>query len=158
MVPILSLATISARESASFDEDNASAGGPQGPSSDEMEWESQIQTAIGIFERMSSYSLAAAKSKIVVEQLLHACKNMKRSGSDLPSTYQSQQQPERESLVGAFQGSLDNADFSALEFDAQEPGMDFLWDDMAWESMSGTLENMPFANPHDFEFEDTFEL
>lgn len=53
---------------------------------------------------------------------------------------------------------MDNADFSALEFDAQEPGMDFLWDDMAWESMSGTLENMPFANPHDFEFEDTFEL
>jgi hypothetical protein len=158
MVPILSLATISARESATFDDDNAPTGGSQGPSSDEVEWESQIRTAIGIFERMSSFSLAAAKSKIVVEQLLHACKHMKPSGSDLPPAYQSQEQPEREGLLGVFQGSLDNADFSALEFDAQEPGMDFLWDDMAWESMSGTLENMPFANPHDFEFEDTFEL
>jgi hypothetical protein len=36
--------------------------------------------------------------------------------------------------------------------------MDFLWDDMAWESMSGTFENMPFANPHTRDFEDVFEL
>ncbi|GAB7321947.1 hypothetical protein MBLNU13_g03012t1 [Cladosporium sp. NU13] len=158
MVPILSLATISAREGATSGENNASAGGLQDPSSDEREWESQIRTAIGIFDRMSSYSLAAVKSKIVVEQLLHACKHMKRSESDLPPADQSQEQLQREGFVGVFQGSLDNADFSALEFDAQEPGMDFLWDDMAWESMSGTLENMPFANPHDFEFEDTFEL
>lgn len=158
MVPILSLATISARENTTSEEGNASFGGPQDLSSDEGEWESQIRTAIGIFERMSSYSLAAVKSKIVVEQLLHACKHMKRSGSDLPPVHKSQEQPEREGLMAVFQGSLDNADFSALEFDAQEPGMDFLWDDMAWESMSGTLENMPFANPHDFEFEDTFEL
>lgn len=158
MVPILSLATISARASANSEEDNPSVGGPQDPSNDEREWESQIRTAIGIFERMSSYSLAAVKSKIVVEQLLHACKHMKRSGSDLPPVGQSQEHIDREGLMAVFQGSLDNADFSALEFDAQEAGMDFLWDDMAWESMSGTLENMPFANPHDFEFEDTFEL
>jgi hypothetical protein len=158
MVPILSLATISARESVTSEEGDTSVGGTQDPSSNEREWESQIRTAIGIFERMSSYSLAAVKSKIVVEQLLHACKNMKRSGSDMPSVYQSQDLPERDGFVAVFQGSLDNADFSALEFDGKEPGMDFLWDDMAWESMSGTLENMPFANPHDFEFEDTFEL
>jgi hypothetical protein len=158
MVPILSLATISARESVTSEKGDTSVGGTQDPSSDEREWESQIRTAIGIFERMSSYSLAAVKSKIVVEQLLHACKNMKRSGSDMSSVHQSQDLPERDGFVAVFQGSLDNADFSALEFDGQEPGMDFLWDDMAWESMSGTLENMPFANPHDFEFEDTFEL
>jgi len=158
MVPILSLATVSARESATSEEGNDSAGGAQDRSIDALEWEGQIRTAIGIFERMSSYSLAAVKSKIVVEQLLSACKNMKRSESDLPPVRQSQELPERDGLMGVFQGSLNNADFSSLEFDVQDADMDFLWDDMAWESMSGTLENMPFANPHDFEFEDTFEL
>ena len=76
----------------------------------------------------------------------------------MPPLHHAHDAPERDGFVGVFQGSLDNADFSTLEFDAQDSGMDFLWDDMAWESMSGTLENMPFANPHDFEFEDTFEL
>jgi hypothetical protein len=158
MVPILSLATLSGRERATANESTAAVGDEQDSSSDEKEWEGQIRTAIGIFERMSSYSLAAVKSKIVVEQLLHACKNMKRSGSDVPLADQPQELPERDGLMGAFQGSLGNADFSSFEFDVQDADMDFLWDDMAWESMSGTLENMPFANPHDFEFEDTFEL
>lgn len=158
MVPILSLATLSARDRATANEGSVAVGDDQVSLSDEQEWEAQIRTAIGIFERMSSYSPAAVKSKIVVEQLLHACKNVKRSGPDVPLDHQSQELFERDGLMGVFQGSSNNADFSALEFDAQDPDMDFLWDDMAWESMSGTLENMPFANPHDFEFEDTFEL
>ena len=158
MVPILSLAALSTVDRTVSDESGALASGDHGPSSDEREWETQVRTAIGIFDRMSSYSLAAAKSKIVVEQLLHACKHIKSPGSNVPPVSQTQERLEHDDSVIAFQGPLDTADFSALEFDAQDPNMDFLWDDMAWESMSGTLENMPFANPHHFEFEDTFEL
>jgi hypothetical protein len=158
MVPILSLAALSTGERAASDEDCRATSSDQALSSDECEWEAQIQTAIGIFDKMSSFSLAAVKSKIVVQQLLHACKRIKPHGSNAPPVHQSQVRPEHDGSVGVFQESLDTTDFSALEFDAQDPSMDFLWDDMAWESVSGTLENMPFANPHHFEFDDTFEL
>lgn len=149
MVPIMSLATLYTRECATSDEKSTAVGADQTPSDDEREWEAQVRTAIGLFERMSSFSLAAVKSKIVVEQLLHACKHIKTSGSDISLSQQPQEGSEYDSMFGVFQGSLDTADFSALEFDVQDPGMDFLWDD---------FENMPFANPHGFEFEDTFEL
>jgi hypothetical protein len=158
MVPILSLATLFARERTTSDKSKATIDDEQALSNEEHEWEGQVWTAIGIFEKMSSYSLAAVKSKIVVEQLLHACKHKTLPGSNGPHIRQSQERPQNDCLGGVIQESLANANFSALGFDAQDPGMDFLWDDMAWESMSVTLDNMPFTNPHDFEFEDTFEL
>ena len=158
MVPILSLATLSTGEHAASDESNTAVGGDQSPPSDASEWEAQIRTAIGIFDKMSSYSLAAVKSKIVVEQLLHACKKIKPTGSNVSHVDQPQVRLEHDDSIGLFPGSLDNADFSVLEFDTQDPNMDFLWDDMAWESVSGTFDNMPFANTHHFEFDDTFEL
>jgi hypothetical protein len=158
MVPLLSISALYASECTTSDDSREASDTDRAPSGEELEWQAQIQTAINLFERMSSFSLAAVKSKLVVEQLLHACKQIKSSGSNTMSNQQSHLRPDHESLVGDSQGLLNSTDFGTLDFNVQDLDMDFLWDDMAWESMSGTFENMPFANPHTRDFEDVFEL
>lgn len=158
MVPLLSLSALYTSEQAACGDGSAAADNDRAQSDEEREWQTQIQTAVGLFERMSSFSLAAVKSKLVVEQLLHACKRIKSPGVTVPQDQQSHARLDHESLLGDIRGPLENTDFGALEFNVQDLDMDLLWDDMAWESMSGTFDNMPFANPHTREFEDVFEL
>jgi hypothetical protein len=158
MVPLLSLSALYASERNTSDETHGASDTDRTPSNEEVEWQVQIQTAINLFERMSSFSLAASKSKLVVEQLLHTCKQIKLSGPSIMPNQQLHMRSDHESLVGNSQGLLDDTDFGTLDFNVQDLDMDLLWNDMAWESMSGTFENMPFANPHTKDFEDIFEL
>jgi hypothetical protein len=159
MVPLLSLSALYAGECPTSKESREAADTDRGQSDEEVEWRAQIQTAINLFERMSSFSLAAVKSKLVVEQLLHASKQIRLPVSDVLPNQHSHVRPDHTSLAGDSQTLLDDSElFGTLDFNVRDLDMDLLWDDMAWESMSGTFENMPFSNTHTRDFEDVFEL
>ena len=121
-----------------------------------VEWETQVKTAIRLFDRMSSYSLAATRSKIVIEQMLQACKDMSSAGSNASGAQQFQ--AEHSGAVGDFHLSSGSFGAGILDFDFQDPDMGFSWDDMAWESTSNTFENVPFADAYMREFQDAFEM
>jgi hypothetical protein len=107
---------------------------------------------------MSSYSLAAARSKTVVEQMLQACKDIKSAETNAA---RQEALPDTQShITDGVQSSSSNFGLGdgMPDFDLQDPDMGFLWDDMAWESTSNTFENVPFANAYMREFQDAFEM
>jgi hypothetical protein len=156
MVPLISLCTL--YTSPSTEHGDAEAGKtPKHVSADEAhEWQAQVQTAIRLFDRMSSYSLAASRSKTVVEQMLQACKDMSSAGSNKTEAHNFSVVPGN--MAEDFQLPSNNFSAGLLDFDFQDPDMGFSWDDMAWESTSNTLENVPFADAYMREFQDAFEM
>ena len=158
MVPLISLSTLYTSPKPTPVE-HSTATELRGDSSGEtFEWQAQVQTAIGLFDRMSQYSLAAARSKIVVEQMLQACKDMESATSDAAGARQEIPPDEEGVIFGDFQSTLNSFNEGTLDFDLQDPDMGFLWDDMAWESTSNSLENVPFADAYMREYQDAFEM
>lgn len=156
MVPLISLSTLYTSPIATSDETEPTTRTNAVSKDEPLEWQSQVQTAIGLFERMSPYSLAATRSKVVVEQMLQACKGMSAVESNTTETRHVPAEPG--SMVLESQSSLNNFSVGLPDFDFQDPDMGFSWDDMAWESTSNTFENVPFADAYMREFQDAFEM
>lgn len=157
MVPILSLSALYTSEVFMQTHNNTTSASDNPLSTAALEWQNQVETVIRFFGKMSEFSLAAARSKTVVEQLLHACTNISPSTSG-SSQNQALPLPTQRGSISREDGELFGGfDFRATGFDVRASSMNTMWDTMAWESMSGTLEDLPFAEayPHDFDF--TFE-
>jgi hypothetical protein len=156
MVPLISLSTLYTSQETTPNGASITKTTEPHPKAQAIEWEAQIKTAIRLFDRMSSYSLAATRSKVVIEQMLQACKDM---GSAESQTTETRHLPtEQSGIVGDFQSSSNSFGAGILDFDFQDPDMGFSWDDMAWESTSNTFENVPFADAYMREFQDAFEM
>lgn len=160
MVPLISLSTLYTGSKTPSGEATASGVMESEARDQATEWEAQIKTAIRLFDRMSSYSLAATRSKVVIESMLQACKDLSPGQSNASS--ESRHFPAEQSggIVGDFHqsSSANNFGTGVLDFDFQDPDMGFSWDDMAWESTSNTFENVPFADAYMREFQDAFEM
>jgi hypothetical protein len=159
MVPLISLSTLYTGSKTPSGEATASGVMESEARDQAIEWEAQVKTAIRLFDRMSSYSLAATRSKVVIESMLQACKDLSPGQSNAS---ESRHFPVEQSggIVGVFHQSSSANSFGAgvLDFDFQDPDMGFSWDDMAWESTSNTFENVPFADAYLREFQDAFEM
>jgi len=158
MVPLISLSTLYTSPKAAPDGSSTTTTVTCDSGGEALEWQAQVQTAIGLFDRMSQYSLAAARSKIVVEQMLQACKDMGSINSNQGAAQQEPAPDNNGNMASDFHSSLNNFNEGMLDFDLQDPDMGFLWDDMAWESTSNTLENVPFADAYMREYQDAFEM
>ena len=158
MVPLISLSALYTSSKTTINAAGAATTTVHDPNQDATEWEAQVQTAIGLFDRMSSYSLAAARSKTVIEQMLQACKDMHTVNLDAAEPRQDPLPDENGNMVGESQPYLNNFNEGLPDFDLQDPDMGLLWDDMAWESTSNTFENVPFADAYMREFQDAFEM
>jgi hypothetical protein len=158
MVPLISLSAFYTRHKTT--PDGASIAMTPDFTHDAVEWEAQVQTAIWLFDRMSSYSLAAARSKTVVEQMLQACKDIKSAETNVAEARQEALPDTQSHITDGVQSSSSNFGLGngMPDFDLQDPDMGFLWDDMAWESTSNTFENVPFADAYMREFQDAFEM
>jgi hypothetical protein len=157
MVPLISLSAL--YTSPKITTDGTAVTTTFDTKSEAQEWEAQVQTAIGLFDRMSSYSLAASRSKTVVEQMLQACKDIKSAETNAAAGRQEPLPDTHGYTTGESQPMPPNSfNESSLDFDLQDPDMGFLWDDMAWESTSNTFENVPFADAYMREFQDAFEM
>jgi hypothetical protein len=156
MVPLISLSTLYTSQKTTPDGASTTRTTEPDFRDQAIEWEAQIKTAIRLFDRMSSYSLAATRSKVVIEQMLQACKDM--GSAECQKTETRHLPAEQIGVVGDFQSSSNSFGAGVLDFDFQDPDMGFSWDDMAWESTSNTFENVPFADAYMREFQDAFEM
>jgi hypothetical protein len=156
MVPLISLSTLHTSSKITPKETSDTERVEPDSRDQAIEWEAQVKTAIRLFDRMSSYSLAATRSKVVIEQMLQACKDMGSAKSHTTAT--GNHPAEQSGIAGDFQLSSNSFGAGLLDFDFQDPDMGFSWDDMAWESTSNTLENVPFADAYMREFQDAFEM
>jgi hypothetical protein len=158
MVPLISLSALYTSSKTTKNDAGAATTAAHDPNQDATEWEAQVQTAVGLFDRMSSYSLAAARSKAVVQQMLQACKDIHTANLNAAEPRQDPLPDGHGNMGGDFQPSLNDFNEGMPDFDLQDPDMGFLWDDMAWESTSNTFENVPFADAYMREFQDAFEM
>jgi hypothetical protein len=156
MVPLISISTLYTSSKITPKETSDTERVEPDSRDQAIEWEAQVKTAIRLFDRMSSYSLAATRSKVVIEQMLQACKDMGSAKSHTTAT--GNHPAEQSGIAGDFQSSSNSFGAGLLDFDFQDPDMGFSWDDMAWESTSNTLENVPFADAYMREFQDAFEM
>ena len=134
-----------------------------GNDGDAEKWRRQIEVALQFFEKMRRYSVAAKKSKDVVERLYEASKHVSQYHMDLYRRQKeaSQHRPGRMSPVQPLDGSNDASisslgpfDFTNGDVGQQEqfgqfswgfsPGgneaMNNFWDDMMWETFPDVPE------------------
>ncbi|KAK6412654.1 hypothetical protein LTR95_017946 [Oleoguttula sp. CCFEE 5521] len=87
MVPLVSLfARLSATSMYDSPANNDSTTAPTGNDEDEDKWRAQIEQAMAFFDRMRPWSVAAKKSKDVVERLYEASKHINDYNTQLQRT------------------------------------------------------------------------
>lgn len=167
MVPLVSLfAQLTSPESQGDTSRGKSPDGTRGSDGDVTKWQHQVETAISFFEKMHRFSVAAKKSKDVVERLYEASKHMSAFNERLPYQQEANTATERPHRLDPIATDrsleLDLGQFcptGMTSFDPQELGqndmfgwglspngeaaMDVFWDDMMWETLPEIPEQQP---------------
>ncbi|SMQ47401.1 unnamed protein product [Zymoseptoria tritici ST99CH_3D7] len=178
MVPLVSLFSVLSlqthgRTDGDFQTPSGSEGSAPLPGSDDdvEKWKSEIETAIAFFDRMNQWSVAARKSRDVVQRLYNATrfidqpsaqlhqKVQNREQSALPSTGLQQQsqtiQPAEVDFSAGRPIPLDPSEYQPQENSARQ-GWDvttssgaavipdeFFWNDMMWDTLPQNMPDLP---------------
>ena len=144
MVPLVSLfAFLSSPVAYPPPDSPGKLNGHNGYQDEPEKWRSQIQTAIGFFQRMQHYSVAAKKSGDVVTRLLDASKHVRQYYDAYYMQLELQQRRRQTSTPAAVNdngfSSIETSDFAAAPSNTVQPPQQdpFMWEfDNADEAMN----------------------
>lgn len=167
MVPLVSLfAQLALPDSQAEPSPGKSPDGTKGTDGDVAKWQLQVETALDFFEKMRRFSVAAKKSKDVVERLYDASKHVSAYNQRILQQQQSDHAADRPHPIDPI------ATDRSLEFDLSEfsptgmtsfnqhdlgqsnlfgwglspngeAAMNVFWDDMMWETLPEVPEQQP---------------